>query len=279
MTRAAREPLPPEREVLAAPVALAGSGHLGLVTGLLKEAPGWTTALASDGARYYTSPCQRIRISHNSPPLHAYEPAARETGWKIAYSDQPLYGPSWMAFFGRETPGEIVHAVVRRLVRGDPERFLDGDNHAAPDSTLADHGWSKRHTPGWDWSQDTWLSPDDHTSVTSLHGDTYAAEQLRDNEPGSWILRGYTAPDAGSLWRTDFTEGTPAHLINQALAVLTDPAPVRRSRQHLPSLSLPYLTTKDLPAEHTRPVPPRAATASRTPPPPPAGPGSTRPRR
>ncbi|MCB5163659.1 DUF317 domain-containing protein [Streptomyces bambusae] len=199
-----------DHNVFGSPVSpcyLAGRGDPRHVTHALWAA-GWTTA--SDPlhpAIRMTSPDHSLRLDINF--------ADRRSGWRVS----PEFGHSyWSASFSTDTPVEIVAGLTDALIQPEP------DTAASPVSDLLTaRGW--QHTTDEAGTQ-TLLSPDG----------TVQAELRVSPSIGviGWQFtaayrHGEYGPE-GLVWRADFHENTPPHLLTAVTAAVCRTDPVLRAR-------------------------------------------------
>ncbi|MEW1632721.1 DUF317 domain-containing protein [Streptomyces sp. NPDC093801] len=199
-----------DHNVYGSPVSpryLAGRGDPRHITHALWAA-GWTTA--SDPlhpAIRMTSPDRSLRLDIDF--------AEHRTGWRVG----PGFGHShWSASFSTDTPVEIVAGLTDALIRPEP------DTPASPVAdVLTARGW--QHTTDEAGTQ-TLLSPDG----------TVQAELRVSPSIGviGWQFttahhHGEYGPK-GLLWRADFHENTPPHLLAAVTAAVCHPGSVLRAR-------------------------------------------------
>ncbi|GAA0285930.1 hypothetical protein GCM10010302_25260 [Streptomyces polychromogenes] len=239
--------------VLAAPVALAGSGASRTVSESLDAAVGWSKAIAFGTDAYYTSPCQRVRIAN---PVESHY-----GGWTIAFAEDALGVPDWIATLGRETPAEVVSAFTDALVAGLGNSFRDHLLGGAlfvptgPAALLAEQGWEPAPRQSGAHFQ---VAPDGHAAYRIRLGPAHTYDELMDPELSTWRLSGGPDPLTAPTWQAYFTAGTPQHLIAASAKALADPEPVSRYVHAIPERHPPLVTTQPARRERSQTAAARA---------------------
>ncbi|MFI8105169.1 DUF317 domain-containing protein [Streptomyces sp. NPDC086023] len=199
-----------DHNVYGSPVSpryLAGPGDPRHVTHTLRSA-GWTAS--SDPLR----PALRMDSADHSLRLDINF-AEHRSGWRVSTDFGRTY---WSASFGTATPVEIVAGLTDALIRPEPK---------IPALSVADiltaRGW--QHTT------------DEAGTQTLLSPDGTAQAELRVSPSigvTGWQFTAASRHDEfgprGLLWRADFRETTPPHLLAAFTAAVCHPAPVLRAR-------------------------------------------------
>ncbi|MFJ6934669.1 DUF317 domain-containing protein [Streptomyces globosus] len=199
-----------DHNVYGSPVSpryLAGRGDPRHITHALWAA-GWTNS--SDPlhpALRMTSPDRSLRLDVDF--------AEERYGWRVSTEFGHSY---WSASFSTSTPVEIVAGLTDALIRPEP------DTPALPVADiLTARGW--QHTTDETRTQSL-LSPDG-----TVHAELRVSPSI--GVTGWQFIaashHGEFGP-RGVLWRADFRETTPPHLLSAFTAAVCHPAPALRAR-------------------------------------------------
>ncbi|MFD0259065.1 DUF317 domain-containing protein [Kitasatospora indigofera] len=235
-------------EFLVRPRYLAGAGEIGRVLQPLVQVHGWPHENnPATGRIAATSPCGRIKVAAEHAVFHL---------WRITVRSRPQDAqPLWWATFTKETPAEIVGALVQALA---------ADRHIAPEEIVAEQSaspttaWRPLLKAGWAASDLTALhfqDPDgssitvhaspgagstvvDGIRVTSPDGTTTLEhtpkpDSLFGEGVGPWMIDATFGPDWEDQWTAILSARTPVRYLNMLTSALADPAPLVRTLRQI----------------------------------------------
>ncbi|MBD0688296.1 DUF317 domain-containing protein [Streptomyces sp. CBMA123] len=251
-------------EFLVHPRYLAGAGEIGRVLQPVVHAHGWPFENNPYGNRIAaTSPCGRIEVLCQMAVFHL---------WKISVRDRPGdERPRWQATFTKETPAEIVGALVQALA---------ADRYRAPEEIVAEWpghpstAWRPLLKAGWTPSDLTELriadpatgtvsvawpgtegavatvvdgirltSPDGKASL--VH--TPKPDHLFGEGVGPWQIDCTFGPAWQDQWTAILSSATPVRYLNMLMSSIADPAPVVRAHAQISSATRTAATIRSLP--------------------------------
>ncbi|MFJ7244453.1 DUF317 domain-containing protein [Kitasatospora sp. NPDC098652] len=249
-------------EFLVHPRYLAGAGDIGRVLRPVVNAHGWPFENAPHRNRVAaTSPCGRIEILCEEAVFHL---------WKISVRDRPGdKRPRWQATFTRETPAEIVGALVQALA---------ADRYVAPEEIVAE--WPGHSTAAWRPLINAGWTPSDLTAVQFDDGDGGIVQVTAPDASGAAVLDGIrlTSPDGKAAlvhtpkpdhlfgegvgpWQIDVAFGpdwldqwtavlsaaTPVRYLNMLTSAVAGPVPVVRAHAEISTATRTAATIRTLP--------------------------------
>ncbi|MFD0561887.1 DUF317 domain-containing protein [Kitasatospora saccharophila] len=214
--------------VEAAPVHLAGPGHLAATTPAAPLlAAGWTPA-NTPFARY-VSPCGRISTTE----------VARVAGaeWLTVYTDPSTDLPLWVLCADERTPAEITTAVHQALATTYTTAPADL-RYSTPSGglePLAEAGWSEDNVAGHTF----WTSPDGGTVMVDRTSNLVHAQG---HAPGWLVTAGDISPGVQAGWTIEMTDRVPRPLRRAVTTALVRTTPVTRLARQLPAEHTAHLT-------------------------------------
>ncbi|MGV9268379.1 DUF317 domain-containing protein [Kitasatospora sp. NPDC003701] len=259
--------MPPtaEDEFLVRPRYLAGAGETSRVLQPLVHVHSWPHQnTPASGRIAATSPCGRIEVAAEIAVFHL---------WRITIRTRPHDAePRWWATFSKETPAEIVGALVQALA---------ADRHVAPEAIVTEWpghptaGWRPLLKAGWAASDLTavcFQDPDGTVSIidaptgpaarvvdgirfTSPDGTASLTHRPKPDSQfgeamGPWMVKVAFGPNWKDQWSAVLSAATPMRYLNMLTSAVVDPAPVVRTSSQISSATRA--------AAATRPAPPRS---------------------
>ncbi|MFE2108001.1 DUF317 domain-containing protein [Kitasatospora sp. NPDC059463] len=252
-------------EFLVHPRYLAGAGEIARVLQPVVQVHGWPYENNPAGNRVAaTSPCGRIEVLAQHAVFHL---------WKISVRDRPGDNqPRWQATFTKETPAEIVGALVQALA---------ADRYVAPEEIVADWpghpstSWRPLLKAGWAPADLTALrikDPDTGTVTAAWPGAEGAVSTVVDGirftspdgkatlvhtpKPdhlfgegvGPWQIDVAFGPSWDDQWTAILSAATPVRYLNMLTSAVADPAPVVRARDQISSATRAAATIRTVPS-------------------------------
>ncbi|MGK4581660.1 DUF317 domain-containing protein [Kitasatospora sp. HPMI-4] len=252
-------------ELLVHPRYLAGAGEIARVLQPVVQVHGWPYENNPAGNRVAaTSPCGRIEVLAEHAVFHL---------WKISIRTRPGDAqPLWQATFTKETPAEIVGALVQALA---------ADRYVAPEEIVAEWpghpsvAWRPLLTAGWTASDRTGVRlADGNGSTVTVDApgsegiSTTAVDGIRITSPdgtatfeqspspdhcfsggyvGHWMINVQFGPNWTDHWNAVLTAATPVRYLNMLTSAVADPTPVVRARDQISSATRAAATIRTVP--------------------------------
>ncbi|WP_030458455.1 DUF317 domain-containing protein [Kitasatospora sp. NRRL B-11411] len=215
-----------------------------------------------------TSPCGRIEVAAEIAVFHL---------WRITVRTHPDdVEPRWWATFSKETPAEIVNALVQALA---------ADRHVAPEEIVAEWpghppaGWHPLLKAGWAASELTALLLQDQGGTSSIIGApagpaTTVVDGVRFTSPdgtaslthrpkpdsefgeamGPWMIEVEFGPTWQDQWNATLSAATPMRYLNMLTSAVVDPAPVIRTTSQISDATRTAAATRPAPPPPRNPL-------------------------
>ncbi|MGA5704522.1 DUF317 domain-containing protein [Peterkaempfera bronchialis] len=260
-------PMAAQDEFLVRPRYLAGAGEISRVLQPLVHVHCWPYTNAPATRRLAaTSPCGRIEVAAEIAVFHL---------WRIRVRSRPSdAAPLWQATFTRETPVEIVGALVQALA---------ADRHVAPEEIVAEQtaspttAWRPLLKAGWTPSELTavlFQDPDgtiysvnvpagpgttviDGIRLSSPDGTASLAHEPKPDDTfgegvGPWEINVAFGPASADRWTAVLSAATPVRYLNMLTSAVVDPAPVIRTRDQVSDATRAVASVRPAPQPRSR---------------------------